>query len=196
VQDWENRLAPLCTLIEEEVPPAYLWERILAALPEQTAVPDPYMLETHKTARDTAALIASRGAWRKAAIAVSLTACTVLAACTALLVARPDLLPHPPSQTSYIAALIVRVDLASGKVFIRPVAVETPPGRDLELWYINYGKAPADMGVLAKEPETKKIPLGASLDRASFAVTVEPQGGSVDGKPSGPVVYSGELIQD
>jgi len=207
VLDWENRLMPLCAIIEDVAPPADLWDRILAALPDQPEVsaPNLYAIETAERARETAELMASRGAWRKATIAASLAACTAVAACATLLIMSPNLLPRPASQSSYIAAvnrggdqpaLIVRVDLATGKIFVRPVALETPPGRDLELWYISYGKAPATMGVIAKEPETKKIPLGASLDKAKIAVSVEPMGGSSSGKPTGPIVYSGDLIKD
>jgi anti-sigma-K factor RskA len=36
----------------------------------------------------------------------------------------------------------------------------------------------------------------ATVPKATFAVTVEPAGGSPTGGPTGPVVYTGELIRD
>ncbi len=39
------------------------------------------------------------------------------------------------------------------------------------------------------------LPAGLSPEKATFAVTVEPPGGSPTGDPTGPVVYSGQLDQ-
>ena len=40
------------------------------------------------------------------------------------------------------------------------------------------------------------IPDGATATGATFAVSVEPPGGSTTGGPTGPVVYSGKLVRE
>jgi anti-sigma-K factor RskA len=137
--------------------------------------------------------------WRAGAIAAS-----ALAAGLAVFVVDRDL-RRPAVQPSYVAvvnrggdqpALIVRVDLASGAVFVRPVAAESPSGKSLELWYIGAGKAPKSMGVVNNDVIKMPLPAGLSLEKATFAVTIEPKGGSPTGDPTGPVVYSGQLIKE
>jgi len=93
-------------------------------------------------------------------------------------------------------ALVIRVDLASGNVYVRPLAAEAPSGKSLELWYINAGKAPKSMGVVGADAIKIPLPAGLSPEKATFAVTVEPPGGSPTGDPTGPVVYSGQLIKE
>ncbi|VTZ22118.1 conserved hypothetical protein [Methylocella tundrae] len=95
-----------------------------------------------------------------------------------------------------LPALVVRVDLATGSVYVRPVSTQTPSGKSLELWYIGAGKAPKSMGLVGGNAIKMPLPAGLSLDKASFAVTVEPEGGSPSGDPTGPVVYSGQLIKE
>ena len=70
---------------------------------------------------------------------------------------------------------------------------ETPENKSLELWVINEGAAPKSMGVIGNDPKKLTAPVIAN---ATFAVTVEQPGGSPDGKPQGPIVYSGKLIQE
>jgi anti-sigma-K factor RskA len=39
------------------------------------------------------------------------------------------------------------------------------------------------------------LPPGARVEKASLAVSVEPEGGSPTGSPTGPVVYSGQIVK-
>jgi anti-sigma-K factor RskA len=70
-------------------------------------------------------------------------------------------------------------------------------GHDFELWIIKGNDPPISMGV---------IPVGANVhlavtpahrdlirSGALFAISLEPQGGSSTGQPTGPVVASGDL---
>ena len=78
---------------------------------------------------------------------------------------------------------------------VRPVAAKAPSGKSLELWYIERVKSPKSMGVVSggNDPIKMPLPAGISLEKATFAVTVEPKGGSPTGDPTGPVIYSGQL---
>jgi anti-sigma-K factor RskA len=52
------------------------------------------------------------------------------------------------------------------------------------------------MGLVDKEPRKIPLPTSTHVEQASFAVTVEPPGGSPTGKATGPIVYSGQLLKE
>ena len=186
VARWEARFYPLARNALAEMPSADLLARIKAALPPR---------------QTDAVIVALRRSVRRWQVTAGV--CGALAA-TLIVFAGPKLLRESRGPEVYVAAvnrggdapaLIVRVDLASGRVFVRPVAAETPSGKSLELWYIGAGAPPRSMGVLGASAENLSLPAGAKLEKAQFAVTVEQPGGSPTGGPTGPVVYSGELIR-
>ena len=80
---------------------------------------------------------------------------------------------------------------------MRPVAAQAPAGHSLELWYIGGGHAPRSMGLVGDVAAHAAIPAGADADGgATFAVSVEPAGGSRTGSPTGAVLYSGQLVKE
>lgn len=187
VARWEARLHPLSRSAPAVAPPADMLARIKTALP------------VRETSGEVLALRRSLRRWRAAA-----AGCAALAACIVIFVGA-RLARERQAAPTYVAAinrggdapaLIVRVDMASGRVYIRPVAAETPAGKSLELWYIAADSAPRSMGVLGSRAETMPLPSGAVLEKAKFAVSVEPAGGSTTGGPTGPVVYAGELVRE
>lgn len=199
VAAWEKRLAGLSVAVGGVAPPPAVWEAIENALPaarpfsvlEGARLTDPF---------GAAALRRSLNRWRVGALAAG-----ALAAGLAIFVADREVLRHPAVQPSYVAvvnrggdqpALVVRVDLAGGAVYVRPVAAEAPAGKSLELWYIGADKAPKSMGIVGAGAAKIPLPAGLSPEKATFAVTVEPQGGSPSGAPTGPIVYSGALIKE
>ncbi|MFO1148901.1 MAG: anti-sigma factor [Alsobacter sp.] len=209
VRQWERRLSSLDAEVRESIPASAVWTRIASALPRPELAPHAEQpIGAQPAAADVvlARLRRSRALWRGWALAAS-----ALAAGLAIAVGLETWggrLALPPQQ--YVAvvnrggdqpALVVRVDLASRTVLIRPVAAEPPAGRSLELWYIGPGQSPKSLGVVAGG--SRELPLPAvfgsgdpSAGKATFALTVEPQGGSPTGGPTGPVVYSGELIRE
>ncbi len=201
VGEWEARLAPLGAAVADEAePPRRVWNRIVDALFGAREVPPLGVIEGGRREDDPARLRRSRNFWRGFSIASG-----ALAASLAILVARQEILRRWGEEPAYIAvvnrggaepALIVRVDLAKGQVFVRPVAAEVPAGKSLELWYIGAGKAPRSMGLVDGGPARVALPEGARVEKALFAVTVEPEGGSPTGGPTGPIVYSGQLIRE
>ncbi len=196
---WEQRLAALSVAVPAMAPPSHIWERIEGALPSSQpfGVIDGGLADA---APEPAALRRSLTRWRVAAFAAG-----ALAAGLAIFVVDRELIQHPSVQPAYVAvvnrggdlpALVVRVDLASGSVYVRPVSLDAPADKSLELWYIDAGKAPKSMGVVSSDAIKMPLPAGLTLDKATFAVTVEPKGGSPTGGPTGPVVYSGQLIKE
>ncbi|MFY9639943.1 MAG: anti-sigma factor [Rhodomicrobium sp.] len=116
---------------------------------------------------------------------------------------------EPPNSPAFVAVLespdkkpafVATANLADGGLSIRRVGPPPPPGRSFELWAIREGAPPQTLGVVDK---TAVIPAkalvqgtgGEPLGKILLAITDEPEGGSRDGKPSGPPVFAGKLLQ-
>jgi anti-sigma-K factor RskA len=93
-------------------------------------------------------------------------------------------------------ALIAEVDTTTGLIQVRSLAAEIPSGRSLELWHVAENHPPRSLGILQAGTEAQTIQDVASEGPVEgvIAVTVEPEGGSPSGAPTGPIVYSGRLI--
>jgi anti-sigma-K factor RskA len=189
VETWQRHLAPLSLTLDEVSPPDHIWPEIEQRLSSADTAPTPVVL-----------LRRSRDRWRAAALTIAAIAAGFVAATVDRLLKAPQM-----PRGDYVAvvnrpgdqpALIIRVDLASQRVFVRPVATNVPPGHSLELWYIGDHKTPKSMGLIDKADRDIPWPAGASIEKADFAVSVEPQGGSPTGAPTGPVVYSGQLFKE
>ena len=188
---WEDWLSGLNDVIPEVEPGPELWPGIERRL-------RPELLSS--VVDQTLALRRSRARWRAASLAFG-----ALAAGLALFISAEWVRPQPASYLAVInrsgdlPALIVRVDTSSETVTIRSVAAETPADRVLELWYVAAGQAPRAIGLLDQPQTRAALPTaarGGDLTSATWAVSVEPKGGSTTGAPTGPVVYSGKLIRD
>ena len=97
-------------------------------------------------------------------------------------------------------AFIVEVDLRSRMVTARPVAAEPVPGRSYELWLVHASLgAPKSLGVVADQGFTVRPSLAnydrATVENGTYAVTLEPAGGSPNGEPSGAALWTGKLVQ-
>lgn len=196
VQEWERILTPLALSAPSLQPGPHVWSAIEARLGPAT-----HSAVSPAPASNVVLLQRSRARWRVATFTTG-----ALAAALALFVLNRDVLRPAPSGQTFVAAvnrggdmpaLIVRVDLASHAVTVRPVEAETPPGKSLELWYIAAGQKPKSMGVIERDRrERMPMPSDMPTKDTMFAVTVEPAGGSPSGAPTGPIVYKGMLIPE
>jgi anti-sigma-K factor RskA len=196
IRAWEERLAPLAEAAPPIEPPrdhlAAIEARIRAkSSPPAAASADPAV----------ATLRRSVARWRVGAIAAS-----CLAALLAIGLAARETTREAAAPREYVAilqkdagspAIEVTVDLNKGELRARPVAAQAPPGKAYELWIIDASLgAPRSLGVIGASPHAADL---SAYDRgvvegATYAVTVEPTGGSPDGKPSGPPVFIGKLV--
>jgi anti-sigma-K factor RskA len=120
----------------------------------------------------------------------------------------PAAAPAPSAQ--YVAllqkdggspAFILTVDGATRNFTLRKVgATAADPGKSFELWLISDKlPQPRSLGVIGGGDFTAR-PVLASYDantvnNATYAVTVEPAGGSPDGKPTSAPIFTGKLIE-
>lgn len=190
VAGWERRLAPLALALKPVAVPAGLRERVMAAmagsLPKSATV-----VRLERRAR----------LWRGVAIGSLATA----AALAAVLMFRPVTLPTGGRYVAVLQsegpgpAFLASVDLASGTISVRSVAATVPQGKSYELWAVGAGREkPQSLGVIGADFRVPSSRLG-SLDRSAlgatvFAVSLEPEGGSPTGQPTGPVLFTGKLV--
>ena len=74
------------------------------------------------------------------------------------------------------------------------VAGETaPPGKVHQLWLISPGEAPIALGLL--EGQSQMIDRAAPVPGTRFAVSLEPEGGAVAGRPTGPMILMTNLLR-
>ena len=94
-------------------------------------------------------------------------------------------------------AFEVTVNLDKQELTVRPVAARAPPGKSYELWIIDAKLgAPRSLGVVGETQRAANLSAydPAVVAGATYAVTVEPPGGSPTGQPSGAPVFVGKLI--
>ena len=185
VTAWEERLAPWAAEIAEAAPSPALWDRIAAALP------------------DTPVRGLKPSLWQSLTFWRGMTLATgaLAAACIGALI----YLGNTPQQAPLIAAIdggghhhfVATVDTRSGAVAVVPAAFAADATRVPELWLIPADGKPRPLGLLrADRTVTLTIPrelVPHATRDAVLAVSLEPQGGSPTGQPTGPVIASGKL---
>lgn len=192
VERWRARLDPLHG--PERAPPPHLWERIERKLPANDAgVRDP--------ARP----------WRLATFAASAAAAVLLG----VVVLRPTPEAPAPSPLPQIAVtppakmmvaaltpkqgsgtVTIAYDDREGRMTVTPVGMDAGD-RTPELWVIPADGRPRSLGVIAAaDARTMIVPPGERAllsGGVTLAVSLEPEGGSPTGQPTGPVVMSGTM---
>lgn len=97
-------------------------------------------------------------------------------------------------------AFILTVDAATKNFTVRKVGATQQPGKDYELWIVSDKlQRPRSLGVIGSNEFTTRAALAAydpeTVNQATYAVTVEPEGGSPTGSATGPIVFTGKLIE-
>ncbi len=195
IRAWEARLAPLAEATPAIEPPRDLLAAIEGRIRAGSAAAAPPVADS-----SVVVLRRSVTRWRTAAIAAS-----VIAGLLAVgLVAREATREALPRE--YLAilqkdaaspAFEVTVNLDKQELTVRPVAAQTPPGKAYELWIIDPRLgAPRSLGVIGETTRAANLAAydRAVVENATYAVTVEPPGGSPSGQPSGPPAFVGKLI--
>lgn len=180
---WQQQLAGLAAPLGEE-PPASLWPRIAAALPQN----------------DNAGGLLR---WKLISGAMAAVAMAALF----MVMQRPQIaLPPPPGPPAVASlsgekgsALAISYDTINHRLTVAPVKLDPGKG-DAELWVIPVGAQKAvSLGVIdARQPSSHQLnPSQARLvaPGATFAISLEPIGGSPTGVATGPIVASGKLVE-
>ncbi len=103
-------------------------------------------------------------------------------------------------KDAFSPAFLLTLDLDKKTVTVRAVGAERQAGKSYELWLIaDKNPRPRSLGLIGDQQFTVRRALAdydaGTINRATYAVSLEPEGGSTTGAPSGPVLYSGKLVQ-
>jgi anti-sigma-K factor RskA len=197
---WEARLGPLADLIPPVEPPvgsfARLEERI-ERLDRGAGMRDA------ATADNVVQLQSRVTRWRRTAIAASAMAASLLAVVFVREYQRnngPRTFVAVMQKDDASPSFLLTVDIDKRQLTVRPVTAETQPGKSYQLWMAH----PSYQGVrslglvtgedLAPRPVLAQFERGV-IETATFAVSLEPSGGSPLDKPTGPVLFHAKLIQ-
>ena len=96
-------------------------------------------------------------------------------------------------------AFVLLLDAAAHSLTLRRVGAPREPGKSYELWLISSKfPNPRSLCVVGADEFTRR-PIPASFDidtirGASYAVSLEPAGGSPSGVPTGPILFTGKLV--
>jgi len=203
VHAWEKKLGELHHTIEPVEPPAHVWQRIAARIGGEPAQGGAEIIDLTKRLRR----------WRNAAVVSGALAASLMMF-VAVKEVSPNLLPgflRPTEPNArFVAVLqegngspgfVMTVDLKSKSFSVRKVGGDAPAGRSYQMWFVHpsFQGGPRSLGVFrdgAPDITATLAQYGPEiLNNATYAVSIEPLGGSPTGSPTGPVPYHGKLVE-
>ena len=176
---WLEHLNLLTEPLIEQPVPDRVWQAIVARIEPQTLhVPT------------------KRPFWNW--LRLSALACSLLIALSVGLLYNRDNVQYKATLLSGTAQPALGIEAHADYLNVRPLelaAVDT--GRSLQLWAIPVEGKPVSLGLIPRDGDGR-IVLSQSQQQlikvpVVLAVSLEPQGGSPTGQPTGPVLYQGPL---
>jgi anti-sigma-K factor RskA len=206
VSAWRERLADLDSTAEEAPPSPALWQRISDA----TKIAPIDALPSARAALRGATLWNDIKFWRFAggALAALLFATIMVGALTTSRHLRNDLIALAQSKPVYVAVLVndttreagaIVNAFANGRVELVPLRpIEVPPGRTLQVWTLwDRAVGPKSIGITGQS-RTLQLNLESlpeTVQNQLFEITLEPEGGSPIGRPTGPILFKGNAAR-
>jgi anti-sigma-K factor RskA len=204
---WQERFAGMTELQPQAAPHPNVWKRIENLLQAEDGA--------GARATDERGVLAQLrrrlGWWRGAAVAGACAAAAVAVVSVQLgrslqdrdsqlaqLEARPDIqyvavLADDKSSASFLVTFDPRRRTLTLK---RVGPVQVGDDKSLELWALPPGQPPRSLGVMGTDPVVRLTAAEQQVREVpALAVTLEPRGGAPEGKPTGPVLFKGALLQ-
>lgn len=176
---WQESLARLNEPLVEVPVPDRVWAAITARIePQALHVP------------------AKRPFWNW--LRITAAVCSLLVALTLGILYQRDSAQYSATLLAVDAQPALRIKAHDNYLQVEPLTLAAvDPGRSLELWAIPADGKPVSLGVIpaggkgrvALSPAQHAL-LGQPI---ALAVSLEPEGGSPTGQPTGPVLYQGAL---
>ena len=179
VADWQERLVGLTASLAPQAVPERVWQRIVARIdPQRLHVPE------------------KRSFWRPMRVAA--LACALLVAVIFGVIYNRDI---PELNATLVASNqqpALTVQAFDHHLKVEPVALgPVEAGRSLELWAIPADGVPVSLGVIPDDGQGRVVLTDSQRGllhlKTTLAISLEPKGGSTTGKPTGPVLYTGQL---
>ena len=182
VAAWEARLVPMAEAIRPVAPPPRLWQGIENRL-ENARKPFSFW--------KTLGLVASGAAAALLAVAVLLPPQRAGISPSYIAVLSDPKTNHPVLvATAERGEMVLRVNTLDPAIHVA--------GRSLELWALPRGAQPRSLGLVSDQKAILRLAAAADQslgDVPTLAVSLEPQGGSPTGQPTGPVLYTGPCVK-
>jgi anti-sigma-K factor RskA len=185
VAAWEQRFAAWSLTLAPVTPPGYLGWRILGQIRRESRGRGSHARNTF---------------WRAWAVAATLVLAVIVVS---------ERLTPPVEQKPAAVALVsdakgqplwlISVHPEAHRIDMKAVIPNPPPaGKSYELWMLPESGNPVPMGLMNESgsaSETVSAELLARLTGAKgLAISLEPQGGSPTGQPTGPVLWTAALV--
>ncbi|MCU1749269.1 anti-sigma factor domain-containing protein [Pseudomonas sp. 6D_7.1_Bac1] len=176
---WQESLTRLNEPLVEVPVPDRVWTAINARIePQELHVP------------------AKRPFWNW--LRVTVAVCSLLVAMTLGILYNRDTAQYSATLLSASAQPALRIKAHDDYLQIEPLTLAAvDPGHSLELWAIPADGKPISLGVIpaggkgrVELSDEQQVLLGKPI---ALAVSLEPEGGSPTGQPTGPVLYQGAL---
>ena len=191
---WRERLSDIDATAPQQQPGDALWSRIEASLPKAVA-PRPAIAAPGLAAK-LSSLWDSLGFWRPAGL-VAAMASLVLALGLGFAMreaARQPVLVAVLMTEANQPGAIVNVH-ADGRTELLPLNdIAVPAGRVLQIWTLwDRVRGPVSVGLSrsARKLDLDVKALPRTVPTQLFEITLEPEGGSPTGRPTGPVLMKG-----
>lgn len=192
VRAWEERLVLLAASEEGVEPPERVWRGIRARLFPEAAAP-----AQDRGWRALAWWRGLAGAGFVATLALVVALNRVPEAeppVVVVLQANPEVAQAAQAVFGTQAAFVASVSADGRALVLRPLAeLPAPAQKALELWAVPAQGAPRSLGLVRAGEPTTVLRAQLLRDTAAFAVSVEPEGGSPTGAPTGPIVSLGRI---
>ncbi|HUI12810.1 MAG TPA: anti-sigma factor [Xanthobacteraceae bacterium] len=205
--------------LEDTSAVAALASSLLSPESPQDAAPPPQTPAAPRTDRSAEIVDFARQTrrWRGLTVAMSAIA-AVLAVYIAVGQLAPGLLPAgrisrsapvaaPPGsrlvavlqQEPTAPAFLLTIDPQHRIMTVRTMTATADAGRSYELWLIGKDSKPRSLGLVgAQEFTTRPLPTDfdtAAMSNARYAVSLEPAGGAPNGVPTGPILFTGKMVE-
>jgi anti-sigma-K factor RskA len=196
--EWERRLTPLAALVPLVAVPETLWQELetrlnrLASAGQGTGeIYQPPLRQRTRRRGERRALVA----WR----AVALGSMAIAASLAAFLLTRA-----PPPGPELAMIMPARPGLGGWLISLEPGgeihavaqgALSHTLNQDFQLWAIADGSTtPVPLGLLPVSSSTTLKPGTLPKHKFTLLVSLEPKGGSPTGLPTGPVMFSSQVV--
>ncbi len=195
VEAWQRRLSPLTETVSPISPPGNLYNKIRARIGLSQHV---ISLRTRERRLEQRA-----NRWRNATAGFAALAASLVA------VIGWRSADVQTTSTQYVAVLqsgpdkpafLLTIDTGTHNCIISAIDAPKQPQKSYEVWMVSDQlENPKSLGTMA-EGEMHVMPMqdGPDTDMfmdATFAVSLEPEGGSPTGTPTGPMLYQAKLFK-
>jgi anti-sigma-K factor RskA len=198
---WENLFLELTDRLDPIEPPAHLLQRVQAALGHDITLIKRPSIWPRVLKKLWGVTFGGIWFWRALCVVLAITAVAyALKPNLAVINAPPPTkvaVLQAPGQTSTPGVLIT-FDSKNNLVLKPRVHIEIPDNAAVQLWTRGASQPqPRSLGVF-KPNRTMTIPaatVGVPGKNQLFEITLEQAGGSATGKPSGPILFIGRLVE-